>query len=237
MCNLSCIEFGKKNLREECFKDKSIIEVGSMNVNGSLRSVVEAYGPKEYIGVDLQIGPGVNQICKVENLIEKFGKNRFDVIISTELMEHVDHWKRSIHNMKQILKPGGMIILTTRSIGFPYHGYPYDFWRYEISDISTIFSDFNIQILESDPECPGIFLLGVKGENFVENKNINLNLYSMILEKRASILSAKIHWSIIQTFLKFFVWLPKEDYFLARMLHYLNHPGDIIGLMFRRIRK
>jgi len=192
MCNNSCINFGIRFLREEYVRGKRVIEVGSFDQNGSLRSIVRAFSPSEYIGVDIENGPGVDQICVSEKLIKKYGRHRFDVVISTEMLEHVRNWKKVIHNLKQILSPGGLLLITTRSRGFPFHGFPFDFWRFEISDIKLIFSDFEIHTLESDPEEPGIFLLARKPRNFIEKSIDDYKLYSMILNRHSSVAVATI---------------------------------------------
>jgi hypothetical protein len=72
------------------------------------------------------------------------------------------------------------IYITTRSYGFPYHAYPYDFWRYEIEDMKKIFSDFEIIKLIKDHEAPGVFLKA--------KKTSNTALYSMILGKRTTLI-------------------------------------------------
>ena len=64
MCNAACIEFGKRHLREKDIRGKSVIEVGALDVNGSLRSVVQTFGPGNYIGVDIKEGRGVDLICE-----------------------------------------------------------------------------------------------------------------------------------------------------------------------------
>jgi len=90
MCNSECIEFGVRNLTIEEVTGKKIIEIGSNDVNGSLRPIIEAWGkPDEYVGVDIIDGPGVDLICPAEKIIEKFGKESFDIVISTEMIEHV----------------------------------------------------------------------------------------------------------------------------------------------------
>ena len=197
MCHPSCINFGKKVLKKEYLSGKSVIEVGAYDVNGSLRPIIEAYKPSSYIGVDLQTGPGVDQICKIEELIKRFGRDRFDALICTEVLEHVRDWRKAVHNLKQIVKPQGMLLITTRSKGFDYHGFPYDFWRYEISDMKKIFSDFDIEILENDSECPGAFLLAKKPKNFIENINHQVNLFSMLLGKRVPIFISNMNWFIV----------------------------------------
>jgi len=187
MCHNSCIEFGKAQLKEEYVRGKSIIEVGSFDFNGSLRSIAEAFNPSLYVGVDIQSGPGVDQICKAEDLISKMGVNKFDVLICTELLEHVKNWKKVIHNCKHIVKPGGIVLITTRSKGYRYHGGPFDFWRYQMSDMEFIFRDFDIEVLEKDNQLPGVFLVARKPECFVELNPRGLKLFSITLNKRCSI--------------------------------------------------
>lgn len=139
MCNNVCVEFGQTHLTGDRINGKAVIEVGSLNVNGSIRSVVEPFQPRSYLGVDLELGPGVDQVYDAMDLLDRFGFEAFDLLISTELLEHVRDWRTVISNFKRILKPNGTLFITTRSQGFEYHGYPFDYWRYEIHDMQAIF--------------------------------------------------------------------------------------------------
>jgi cyclopropane fatty-acyl-phospholipid synthase-like methyltransferase len=114
--------------------------------------------------------------------VEYLGPESFDAVISTELLEHVKDWRIVINNMKQVLKLGGYI--TTRSKGFPHHAYPYDYWRYELSDMKAIFSDFEIVCLRKDHMDPGVFLKARKPLNWASTNLDNTALYSIILGKR-----------------------------------------------------
>ena len=184
MCTVNCILFGAMNLDKSEIEGKRIIEVGSYNVNGSLRKLIESWRPSQYIGVDVESGPGVDKICKAEDLVKEFGKESFDVIISTELLEHVRDWKSAVSNIKQILKQEGIILITTRSYGFPYHAYPNDFWRYEKDDMMKIFSDCKIITIEKDDDDPGIFIKVIKPKGFIENNLSEYGLYNIIANKK-----------------------------------------------------
>jgi SAM-dependent methyltransferase len=179
MCNWYCRVFGRNQLSKEEVENKRILEVGSLNVNGTLRYDIVEKDPAEYIGIDINEGKDVDQICRVEDIVEVFGKDSFDVVVCTEMMEHIEDWRLAISNLKNVCKPGGIIILTTRSKGFPEHGFPDDFWRYEPDDMKVIFSDFEVKTIRTDKLCPGIFIKAVKPNNFVE-KNLNRHtVYSM----------------------------------------------------------
>jgi SAM-dependent methyltransferase len=129
-------------------------------------------------------------VCNADDLLRDFQKASFDVLISTEMLEHARNWKKAISNFKNIVRPGGIIFITTRSLGFPYHEYPYDFWRYEIEDIQNIFSDCMIERVEKDPE-KGVFAKIRKPDNFVENDLSSYELYSVIVDKRIRQLNAQ----------------------------------------------
>jgi len=198
MCHVSVFEFFINSIDCAEFEGKDVLEVGSKYVNGSVRPLIEKFcKPNKYVGVDIENGKFVDFIVPAEKLVEFFGINKFDVVISTEMLEHVKDWRIVINNLKEVLKPGGIIYITTRSKGFGYHAYPYDFWRYEIEDIKKIFSDFEILILEKDVE-PGILL---KAKKPLDWKACNLNsisLYSMVENKRVLHIPEKL--TIIRKF-------------------------------------
>ena len=82
--------------------------------------------PANYVGIDITAGRGVDEVCDVADLVARFGASSFDLVISTEMLEHVYDWPRAVNKMKEVLRPEGVILFTTRSPGFPLHGYPDD---------------------------------------------------------------------------------------------------------------
>lgn len=181
--NTTNILFAALNLKTEDIKGKRVIEVGSYNVNGSLRPLVTALGPSEYVGVDIMKGPGVDIICDAADLPNRFAPDSFDFVISTEMIEHVKDWRVIIHNLKNLCRAGGGILITTRSRGFFYHGYPDDYWRYEIDDLQYIFQDFVIDIIEKDPQF-GVMIIAKKPHDFSEIDLNDYGLYSIIAGER-----------------------------------------------------
>jgi SAM-dependent methyltransferase len=185
MCNDACLAFARLNITESDVKGKTVLEVGSLDVNGSFRPIILAFQPAKYVGVDINMGPGVDEICDVLQLTERFGRSTFDMVVTTEMLEHVRDWRMAISNLKGVLKAGGTLVVTTRSKGFKYHEFPYDFWRYEKSDMERIFSDFVIHKITKDHLRPGIFLKATKSEGVVEADLSGYKLYSIVTRKRS----------------------------------------------------
>jgi len=190
MCTMNCILFGTKNLYDDEIRNRRVLEVGSRDANGSLRPFIESRRPEKYVGVDIAEGAGVDIICDAEKLLERFQVESFDIIISTELLEHVRNWQKAISNIKGVCKPGGIILVTTRSIGFKFHEHPHDFWRYELSDIESIFSDCDIQALEKDWE-KGVFVKAIKPANFKEKDLSEYALFSIVTGERTKQITDK----------------------------------------------
>jgi SAM-dependent methyltransferase len=185
VCNVAVYEFFVESIKPEEFNKKRVLEVGSKYVNGSVRPLIEKFfSPKEYIGVDVELGKYVDLILPAEKLLWYFGHESFDVVIATELLEHVKDWRLVVNNMKMILKWGGYVYITTRSKGFPHHNFPYDFWRYEVDDIERIFRDFETIAVEKDHLSPGILFKARKPENQMPADLSDTALYSMVLGKR-----------------------------------------------------
>jgi SAM-dependent methyltransferase len=183
--NKACVAFGTHQLTASDIRGRAVMEVGSRNVNGSLRSHVEGLGPASYIGVDILRGPGVDEVCPVDHLLERFGPDSFDVVFSTEMLEHVRDWRAAVTNLKGVTKPGGILLITTRSQGFGFHGYPFDFWRFEIADMAAIFADFELIALEPDESEPGVFLKCRKPAIWKAAPLDRYVLYSIVLNRRA----------------------------------------------------
>ena len=163
-------------------KGMTILEAGSLDVNGSVRSVIQKWEPLFYIGIDIQEGNGVDKICNIYDLENEFGRDSFDVIFCTETLEHVENWLLATINLKRVLKQEGLLFVSAPRIGRKYHGYPYDYWRFEETDFQAIFADMDCLFSHSIKKIVmGKFQ---KPLNYVERDVSNLELFSVNFNKR-----------------------------------------------------
>jgi len=94
-------------------KRERVCDLGSYNVNGSAREVFEL-DAELYVGVDIRPGPGVDEVADAA-----WWRGRdelFDLLISTECLEHTPYAAAICHNAYRLLKPGGVFLMTAAGI-------------------------------------------------------------------------------------------------------------------------
>lgn len=101
----------------EMNKCNQVLEIGSYDVNGSVRSIFDSVN---YTGVDLVAGPGVD-VVQSGHLVD-LKKNRFNLVISSECFEHNPYWNETLFNMISHIEDGGYIIVTCAIEGRLEHG-------------------------------------------------------------------------------------------------------------------
>lgn len=122
-----------------------IADMGSYDVNGCLRPIFDQ--PNwDYTGFDIADGPNVDIVINDEVWpSEHFGQ--YDVVVSTQVLEHVRRPWLFVDNMAKFCKCGGFVyICTPHTIG--YHPYPIDCWRVYPSGLVAIMEDAQLDIIE-----------------------------------------------------------------------------------------
>lgn len=105
-----------KNRHSSFFSGKRVLEIGSLNINGTVRNFFDGC---EYIGVDVGEGPGVDIVISGH---EYDSDHAFDCTISCECFEHNPFWLETFLNMVRLTKAGGLVIFTCATTGRPEHG-------------------------------------------------------------------------------------------------------------------
>jgi SAM-dependent methyltransferase len=104
----------------------AVLDVGSFNVNGTFRPLVEDSG-WQYTGLDTSAGPNVDVVA-LNPYLFPFPDGSFDMVISGSTMEHVQAIWRWIPELVRVLAPGGLLAIHTHW-KFQEHRYPVDCWR------------------------------------------------------------------------------------------------------------
>lgn len=102
----------------EFFDGQHVLEVGSLDINGTVRDFFT--NNSTYIGVDVGPGPGVDVVAQGQDLTYDDGE--FDVTVSAECFEHNPYWKETFTNMARMTRPGGLVLFTCAGYDRPEHG-------------------------------------------------------------------------------------------------------------------
>lgn len=109
-----CEDIRKKFTLHFAYKD--VLDCGSLDINGNNRYL---FTGGTYFGIDICEGKNVDLVTPVS---EFNPEKSFDVVMSTEMLEHDEHWADSLKNMFRLLKPYGLLLITAAGTGRPEHG-------------------------------------------------------------------------------------------------------------------
>ena len=107
-------------------KTAKILEIGSYDVNGSLRD--HALPTTHYVGVDMEAGPGVDVVVQAGAPLP-FDDESFDLILASSVFEHDAAFWVTFVEMCRKVKSGGYVYINAPSNG-TFHRYPEDHWRF-----------------------------------------------------------------------------------------------------------
>ncbi len=127
-----------------------IVEIGSQDVNGSLRAV--APPDFEYVGVDFVAGKGVDVVLD-DPYTMPFETGSADIVVSSSCFEHAEMFWVVYLEIMRILKPRGLFYLNVPANG-EFHRYPVDCWRFYPDSGNALVAwarrnDINAALLES----------------------------------------------------------------------------------------
>jgi SAM-dependent methyltransferase len=106
-----------KQLYPKNFHLATVIDCGSLDVNGSLKDL---FTQSEYTGVDIVAGNNVDVVSHIKDL--DYADNIFDTVISGEMLEHDETWRESLQKMYDLCKPKGLVALSCAGEGRKEHG-------------------------------------------------------------------------------------------------------------------
>lgn len=101
------------------FEHVAVLEVGSYDVNGSVKQFFDS--PLFYTGLDLAPGKGVDVVC-AGHLFDY--PVPYDTVISTECFEHDPMWYYTFKNMHRLCRQGGLVLFTCAGHQRHEHGTP-----------------------------------------------------------------------------------------------------------------
>jgi len=117
-----------------------VLDVGSYDVNGTYRDLFKP--PYIYTGTDIEAGPNVD-IVGWENVPDR----SFDLVISGQVMEHVERPWEWIKQVRETVIHGGLICIIVPHVQ-KEHKYPLDCYRFFPDGMKALFNYADIEIME-----------------------------------------------------------------------------------------
>jgi ubiquinone/menaquinone biosynthesis C-methylase UbiE len=153
-----------------------------------------------YIGVDI-IQNSQNTVDVVAPITEiPLTSYSLDLIICTEVLEHVSDTYKAFKELSRLIKPGGVIIITV-PFTYPLHEEPFDFVRLTPYQITQCARDNNLNIVElitsgNELEVVATVLdnmwIRMNSKNFSKNLFFLMGLISRIVINSAVIVLSKL---------------------------------------------
>jgi len=135
-------QFKKKQIKRfaSLVRDKKILEIGSGKTEGGKYY----YSCKPYFDesnefIQSDINPDFGH--KVVDVTNMDYDQEFDVILFTNVLEHVFDYQKAIDSLYKAVKEEGTLVVMIPGL-YPLHDEPHDYWRFTEHALRKIFNKF-----------------------------------------------------------------------------------------------
>jgi SAM-dependent methyltransferase len=115
--------------------DGLTLEVGSEEV------AYRRWFPNQVV-INIAPSPSADLLADVHRL--PFREETFDIVLCTEVLEHLDAPDSALRELHRVLKPGGKLLLTT-PFAYAIHYAPTDYWRYTRFGLGRLLRGFRVE--------------------------------------------------------------------------------------------
>ena len=140
------LAFRKKYLEGKKNEPLFILDLGSLDVNGSYRGYFEVF-PWTYLGIDRTAGKNVDIVLQDPYDWREIRSCSADVVVSGQAFEHIEFFWLTILEIARVLKPEGLCCLIAPS-GGPEHRYPVDCWRFHPDGFAALARFASLEVSE-----------------------------------------------------------------------------------------
>jgi len=152
----------------------------------------------KYIGVDIGENEHADILIKEEEMIP-VKKESVDIVLSTQVLEHIENVDFYLSECFRILKKNGGLILSTHGI-WPYHPYPEDYHRWTKHGLNKALSKSGFEVVEN------ISVLG----SMASASQFQMTLIAQMFAEKG--LLGKAILVFISVIANFFIWLDDRLY-------------------------
>lgn len=179
-CKFLSAEYNRKGVR--------ILEIGSRNVTGA--KVRDFFPEAEYVGFDVYPGENVDVVGDAHRLRSYFSEqDRFDLILSTAVFEHLYMpWVVAVE-IQKMLKVGGCVFIETH-FSYQSHERPWHFFQFSDMGLRALFNDaLGFDLIDSGMSNPIAGYFAPRADSYLRYRAIpELYCHSEILcRKRCEI--------------------------------------------------
>lgn len=93
--------------RFKTYDRKMILDIGSRDINGNCRGL---FPHSVFIGIDKEPGPNVDIVVAAEDFYPV--TPGYDIVLTTETLEHAENWHTIITCAHRCLKRSGIVLIT-----------------------------------------------------------------------------------------------------------------------------
>jgi SAM-dependent methyltransferase len=149
-----------------------ILEIGSREVTGS-SNARKRFSKASYIGFDYYPGPNVDVVGDAHKLSEYFGNERFDIIYSSAVFEHLAMPWLVAAEIAKLLKVGGIVFVETH-MSFSSHERPWHFFQFSDLALKVLFSPaLGIDCVEAGASNPIVGRFSSLADEYLRFKPIS----------------------------------------------------------------